>query len=271
VAEITTAIAAKPIRKVEDRAPDMAMKVRQRLRAIMDYAAEQGLIPLNPIPASRRGKRSAERTHLAAITDRQGVGAILRAADVAEVSRGVRRGHLLAVFTAQCIGEIVGARWDEFDRQAETWAIPRARMKRKDAQRGPHVVPLPPQLLALLREWRRTDGDAAIHTSPARHGAGAITREAVEKFYRRTLELTGKHSPHSWRSVFSTWARDAGKGADVIEAQLDHTIGTKQAAAYDRAKRLEIRRELMTWYEGQLLAARDGATIVPLRKATPAS
>jgi len=271
VAEITTAIAAKPIRKVEDSAPDMATKVRQRLRSIMDYAAEQGLIPVNPIPAARRGKRSLPRTHLAAVTDHAGVGAILRTADVAEVSRGVRRAHLLAVFTAQRIGEIVGARWDEFDLQAGTWAIPRARMKRKDAQRGPHVVPLSPHLLALLLEWRRTDGDAAIYASPAPHGAGAITREAVEKFYRRTLELTGRHSPHSWRSVFSTWARDAAKDADVIEAQLDHTIGTKQAAAYDRAKRLEIRRELMMWYEGQLLAARDGATVMPLRKAAPAS
>jgi integrase len=130
----------------------MATKVRQRLRSIMDCAAEQGLIPLDPIPAPRRDKRSAERTHLATITDHQGVGAILRAADVAEASRGVRHAHLLAVFTAQRIGEIVGARWDEFDLQAETWAIPRVRMKRKDAQRGPHEVPLPPHVLALLRE-----------------------------------------------------------------------------------------------------------------------
>ena len=271
VAEITTAIAAKPIRKVEDSAPDMATKVRQRLRSIMDYAAEQGLIPINPIPAARRGKRSAQRTHLAAVTDHAGVGAILRAADVAEISRGVRRAHLLAVFTAQRIGEIVGARWDEFDLQAGAWSIPRERMKRKDAQRGPHVVPLPPQLLALLREWHRADGDGATYAAPAPHGDGPITREAIEKFYRRTLELTGKHSPHSWRSVFSTWGRDAGKDADAVEAQLDHMIGTKQAAAYDRAKRLEIRRALMAWYERQLLSARDGAKVVPLRKATPSS
>ncbi len=81
--------------------------------------------------------------------------------------------------------------------------------------------------------------------------------------------LRGKHSPHSWRSVFSTWGRDAGKDADAVEAQLDHVIGTKQAAAYDRAKRLEIRRALMAWYERQLLTARDGAKVVPLRKATP--
>ena len=271
VAEITAAIAATPIRKVEDSAPDMAKKVRQRLRSIMDYAAEQGLIPINPIPAPRRRKRSTERTHLPAVTDHIGVGAILRAADVAELSRGVRRGHLLAVFTAQRIGEIVGARWDEFDLQAATWSIPRERMKRKDAQRGPHIVPLSPHLLALLREWRRADGNAANYTAPAPQGVGPITREAVEKFYRRTLGLTGKHSPHSWRSVFSTWGRDVGKDADVIEAQLDHMIGTKQAAAYDRAKRLDIRRELMTWYEGQLLTARDGAKVMALRTAPPPS
>jgi integrase len=164
VSEITAAIAARPIRVAEGKAPDMATKVRQRLRAIMDYAAEQGLIAFNPIPAARRGKRLAERKHLAAVTDRSGVGAILRSADIAEVSRGVRRAHLLAVFTAQRVGEIVGAQWDEFDLDAGTWSIPRERMKRKDAQRGPHVVPLPPQLLAQIREWRRT----APERSPAR-------------------------------------------------------------------------------------------------------
>jgi integrase len=268
VSEITAAIAARPIRVAEGKAPDMATKVRQRLRAIMDYAAEQGLIAFNPIPAARRGKRLAERKHLAAVTDRSGVGAILRSADIAEVSRGVRRAHLLAVFTAQRVGEIVGAQWDEFDLDAGTWSIPRERMKRKDAQRGPHVVPLPPQLLAQIREWRRIDGEEPVYAAPAPHGTGAITREAVEKFYRRTLGLTGRHSPHSWRAVFSTWARDAGKDGDIIEAQLDHTVGTKQTAAYDRAKRLEIRRELMSWYERELTAARDGAEVVPLRKGT---
>ena len=271
VSEITAAIAAKPLRKVEDSAPDMATKVRQRLRSIMDFASEQGLIPINPIPARRRGKRVAERTHLAAVTDHNGVGAILRSADAAEISRGVRRAHLLAVYTAQRIGEIVGAQWEEFDLKTGTWAIPRERMKRKDVQRGPHLLPLPPQLWAQIREWRRIDGDSAIYVAPAPNSDRPITREAVEKFYRRGLSLTGKHSPHSWRTVFSTWGREAGKDADVIEAQLDHVIGTKQAAAYDRATRLDIRRGLMSWYEAQLLAARDGAKVVPLHKASSSS
>lgn len=50
--------------------------------------------------------------------------------------------------------------------------------------------------------------------------------------------------------------------ADVVEAQLDHIVGNKVQAAYDRAQRLERQRELMTWYEGTLLGARDGVGVV---------
>ena len=112
-----------------------------------------------------------------------------------------------------------------------------------------------------LAEWRTTDGTDATYICPApRDASKPLTEEAVEKFYRRQLELAGKHSPHSWRSAFSTVCRDAGKDGDTIEAQLDHVVGNKVAAAYDRARRLELRRELMAWYEATLIAARDGAT-----------
>jgi integrase len=97
VAEITTAIAARPIRKVEDSAPDMATKVRQRLRSIMDYAA-----------APHR-----------AITHRAEVGNTARGRCRRDQPRRASR-HLLAAFTPQRIGEIVSARWDEFDLQ---WSV----------------------------------------------------------------------------------------------------------------------------------------------------
>ena len=122
-------------------------------------------------------------------------------------------------------------------------------------------------LLAAMHEWRRVDGDGATFVCPAPRGDAPITREAVEKFYRRGLKLTGKHSPHSWRSVLSTWANDAGEDADAVEAQLDHATGGKVKAAYDRAKRLQRRADLMAWHEDALIAARDGAKVVPISKA----
>lgn len=266
VARITARIVAPTMRKAERVAPDMAKKVRARLRAILDYAVEEGQITANPIPAPRRTKSANKRKHLPAVLDREGVGQILRAADKAELSRGVRRAHLLAVFTAQRIGEIVGAEWSEIDFTTATWTIPRSRMKRKDVERGPHVLPIPPRLLSMMQEWKRVDGDDARWVCPAPQGKGTITREAVEKFYRRGLGLAGKHSPHSWRSVFDTWSGDAGKGREGIDAQLDHVIGNKVRQAYDRANRLELRRPLLAWYESEIVAARDGAQVLPLKR-----
>jgi integrase len=259
VAAISATIVAPALRKVERSAPDMGTKVLQRLRAILDHAVEERLIHGNPLPASRRRKRNT-RSHYPAVVDRDGVGAILSVSDKAEVSRGVRRAHLMLAVLTQRISETVGATWSEFDLSSGTWAIPRNRMKRKEPERGAHLVPIPPQLLAQMREWRRADGENAEFVCPAPGGERPITREAVEKFYRRTLKLTGKHSPHSWRSVIKTWVENAEKSTDAVEAQLDHIIGGKIAASYDRANRLAVRRELIAWYEGELIAARDGAT-----------
>ena len=51
----------------------------------------------------------------------------------------------------------------------------------------------------------------------------------------------------------------------MVESQLDHLVGSKIAQAYDRSKRVELRRELMTWYEQTLIVARDGAQVISLR------
>jgi integrase len=266
VAEITAAIAAPHLRRIERAAPDMAKKVRQRLRSILDYAVEDGVIAGNPIPAPRRRKHAGGRPHLPATLTKNAVGAILRAADKADVGKGVRRAHLLAAFTAQRIGEIVGATWDEIDMQSAVWSIPRDRMKRKDVERGSHQVPLPPVLFTMVKEWHRVDGQGAVYVCPSPTGHASITREAVEKFYRRGLELSGKHSPHSWRSVLSTWANDAGEDPDAVEAQLDHVTGSPTKVSYDRAKRLARRADLMAWHEQALIAARDGAKVIGLKR-----
>ena len=190
----------------------MAVKVRQRLRAIFDYAVEHGQLAGNPLPASRR-RAKTDRRHYPAVNDRIEIGAILRAANNAELSRGVRRAHYLVVYTCQRIGEIVPAQWSEFDQDGGVWSIPRGRMKRKDAERGDHLIPIPPRLLKMLRDWRETDDDGSSYVCPGpRDHSRAVTIEAVEKFYRRGLALANKHSPHSWRSVFSTWVRERWQG-----------------------------------------------------------
>ena len=266
VSEINAALVAPILAKVEHRAPLMFEKVRARLHRILDHAVTRGAIERNPLPRPEPERRGARR-HFPAVTGLTGVGAILRAARAADPSKGIQRAHVLLAFTGQRVSEVVGAGWSEFDFDAGTWTIPRERMKRKDEGRGPHQVPVPPGLVTHLREWKAADGaDSTLVCAAPRDSSRPVTPEGVEKFYRDALGLQGKHSPHSWRSAFSTIARDAGKDGDVVEAQLDHVVGNSVASAYDRAKRFELRRSLMRWYEGQLIAARDGATVLELNR-----
>ena len=264
VEQITAAITSPVLRKIEAKAPAMEEKVHRRLYAIMDYAVEVGALRQNPLP--RRRARKSSTKHFPAVVDLPGIGAILRKSAASDPCRGIQRAHVLLAFTAQRVSEVVGARWGEFDLTAQTWAIPRVRMKKKDAERGPHLVPLPANLAAQLHQWQVDDNSKGEFVCPApRDPAKSVTPEACEKHYRDALGLGGKHSPHSWRSAFKTVCSEAGKEKDVVESQLDHQAGTKVESAYDRAKRLDLRRELMTWYEATLIAARDGARVVPLQ------
>ncbi|MEJ7669974.1 MAG: integrase arm-type DNA-binding domain-containing protein [Casimicrobiaceae bacterium] len=266
ISSVVARVTAPVLHAVEVSAPMMEEKVARRLNAIMDFAVELGALELNPLPRRRRGK--VDRKHFPAVTHLPELGEILRAARAADPCKGIQRAHVLLAFTAQRVGEIVGATWDEVDLHSAVWAIPRDRMKRKDVERGPHQIPIPPALMTMLREWREADGPNAVFVCPApRNPSKPITPEALEKYYRNALNLAGRHSPHSWRSAFSTVAREAGKDGDTVEAQLDHVVGSKVASAYDRSRRLDLRRELMRWYETQLIAARDGKQVVASHEA----
>jgi integrase len=266
VAKIDAPTVARVLARVDRESVSMSKKVRTRVRAIFDHAITEGLITLSPVPATRRRTAGAKRNY-PAVTKREGVGEILRDARKADVCRGIKRAHEIIAVTAQRSGEIVPAEWAEFDldSDAPTWTIPRSRMKMKKGERGDHLVPLPPRLRALLKLWKAEDGDSALYVCPAPRSKGHVTADALEKFYRRTLGLAGKHVPHSWRRVWKTWGGDAGKPFDALEAQLDHiNIGDKIAGSYDEAARLDPRREIAAWYEGELTAARDGAEVIPL-------
>ncbi len=74
-----------------------------------------------------------------------------------------------------------------------------------------------------VRAWQyryRLDGKEQVAT---RQAFAVVAADWVEKFYSRALVLAGKHSPHSWRSVLSTWANEAGKDTGAVEAQLDRS------------------------------------------------
>lgn len=262
VASITPAIVAMAIEDIHKRdVLETATRILQHLNGVFRYAQAKGLCRDNPAgPAREILPRKKDNGRMPALLDWNSLGDVLRRAEMARLSPSVRMAHRLCAFSSARIGNVVNAEWREFhlDDEQPVWIIPRAKMK-VATRNIDHRIPLCPEIAAELRQWREIFGSRGF-VFPSPQGGKHIGRESIEKVYRVTLKLAGKHSPHGWRSAFSTLARDQGFARDVIEGQLDHEV----ARAYDRGERFTQRVELFNWWGEHLAAAQRGAKIIPL-------
>lgn len=266
IASITPAIVAKAVEDINKRdVLETATRILQHLNGVFRYAQAKGLCRDNPAgPAREILPRKKDNGRMPALLDWASLGDLLRRAEMARLSPSVRMAHRLCAFTSARIGNVVNAEWREFrlDDEQPVWIIPRAKMKvaTRDID---HRIPLSPEIAAELRQWQKVFGSRGF-TFPSPQGGKHIGRESIEKVYRVTLKLKGKHSPHGWRSAFSTLARDQGFARDVVELALDHAHDNDVARAYDRGERFTQRVKLFNWWGEQLAAAQRGAKIIPL-------
>jgi integrase len=260
IQECSHALVASVVEKLGERV-DTALKVRQICMGVFRYAQAKGLfVGENPAIAAREviARRKLKGRRPALLTWAE-LGDLLRRAEAANLSSAVRMAHRLCAFTATRIGNVISAEWTEFDLDADQpmWVIARAKMKAQN-RHFDHKVILGAQIAGELRQWRKAIGGAGQVFPAVAGGSKHISPEAIEKAYRVTLGLKGKHSPHGWRSAFSTLARDNGFGRDAVELALDHVHDEAVARAYDRGQRLLERVKLADWWCQELVKAERG-------------
>ena len=266
IASITPAIVAKAIEDIHKRdVLETATRILQHMNGVFRYAQAKGLCRDNPaLPARELLPRKKNAGRMPALLDFPSLGDVLRRAEASRISPSVRMAQRLIAFTATRIANVVEAQWKEFhlDDEQPVWIIPRKKMKvtTRDID---HRVPLSPEIVSELRRWGETFGRRGF-LFPSPQGGKHIGCESIEKVYRVTLGLSGKHCPHGWRSAFSTLARDNGFERDVVELALDHAHDNEVARAYDRGERFNERVKLYNWWGKQLVAAQHGAKVIPL-------
>jgi integrase len=223
---------------------ETATRLRQRIEAVLDFAAVHGLADGARNPARWKGtldkvlpaprKVTARQHHAAApYADVPRIMAAL--AEMTHVSALCLR---FAILTAARSGEARGCRWDEIDFEAATWTIPAHRMK---AAR-PHRVPLSDAALSILRTMQALRRPGADLVFPGGRGS-LLSDVAVNK----TLHAVAPGvTVHGFRSAFRTWAEEqTSYPRSVTEAALAHANADKVEAAYQRSDLFERRRELM--------------------------
>ena len=268
IESITPSVIAKAIETINKRdVLETATRILQHLNGVFRYAQAKGLCEINSAaPVKEILPRKKTNGRMPALLDWNSLGALLRAAEAARLSPSVRTAHRLLAFSATRISNVVQAEWKEFDLDADIpiWVIPRAKMK-DHTRVGDHRIPLGPQITAELKQWGKLFGRKG-YVFPSPTGNQFISRESLEKAYRVTLNMSGKHAPHGWRSAFSTLARDNGFEQDVVELALDHAHGNEVVRAYDRGERFTQRVGLYKWWGEKLTQAQNGAEVIELTK-----
>ena len=235
---ITTADVIAVLSPIWTTTPRLARRIRQRIAAVMKWAAAEGYRDDNPAgdavvaalpsvkvrPVHRRALPYAE------------VAAAIAAVRGSARGTAVRLGFEFMVLTAVRSGEARLARWEDIDLDAAAWTIPAAAMKASRA----HRVPLSDRAVAVLGE-AGAGRTGWVFPSPVTGGAFA------DNWLRLPLAALGiAATPHGFRSSFRDWAAentDAPRA--VMEAALAHANPDPTEAAYARSDLFERRRPLM--------------------------
>ena len=236
---------------VDKKIKNSAQKVYQSINKTFKYAVANGYTSRNPASDFDVKEIIGKITqnHYPIITDTKGIRKLLNSINNYGGEFSTKNALIFMAHTFVRPTNIRLALWDEIDLENRQWVIPAHKMKTNNE----HIVPLSRQMLELLKEVKKYNGDS-MYLFPS--GKSLNTPLSDGTFLRaiRKMGYTKEDfTPHGFRGMFSTLANEKSDFPhEVIEIQLAHSVGSRVSQAYNRAQYLDQRVELMQWWSDYL-------------------
>lgn len=262
VAEISPAELLDVLRAIEQRgALEVAARVLQRCGAVFRYAISTSRARTNPAADLKGALKPPVKRHYAALDARE-LPLFLQCLDAFPGDKTTELATKLLLLTFVRTGELIAARWDEFDLEAKIWRVPADRMKMKVE----HLVPLSDQALEILAELKPITGRADLLFPNRRDIHKPMSNNTILRGLKR-MGYLGKATGHGFRTTASTVLNEMGFESDAIERQLAHGERNTVRAAYNRAKYLSTRTEIMQAWANHLDSVKDDSErVVPIHR-----
>ena len=239
VSEVTSADVLEILTSLWHRKAATAKRVRQRLRAVLEWAVAMEFRMDNPCDriGPVLGPQQDVTEHMQALPHRE-VAAVIRRVRASAAVPAAKLALEFLVLTAARWGEVRWAEWEEIDRDGRVWTVPARRAKTNRR----HRVPLCGRALEILEAAQALEEE----TGPLvfTHGGGKPLHDSQLRRLLRELGIAAV--PHGFRSSFRDWAgEETDHPREVIEAALAHVVRNHVEAAYARSDLFERRRLLM--------------------------
>jgi integrase len=265
IADIEAPDIVAMVRLIDARnARDIAKRALQTTGQIFRYGIAHGYAKRNPAAdiQPRDILKATHRVNFARI-DAKELPDLLRKLETYPGKHLTRLAIQLMALTFVRTGELIGAKWSEFDFNAARWNVPAERMKMKT----PHIVPLSRQSLDVLSALRDLAGNGEWVFPGDRSGERTMSNNTILKGLER-MGYKGRMTGHGFRGLASTILHERDYPHEHIELQLAHTPRNAVSAAYNHALYLKPQVKMMQDWADFLEQTRRGARVLPFREST---
>jgi integrase len=242
VAAVDTALVMKVLQPIWTTKTETATRLRSRIESILGWATVSKY-RTGENPARWRGHLDnllAKRSKVKKVAHHPALPYAEMGAFVRELRKQDGMGATaleFTILTAARTGEVIGARWDEFDLPSKTWTIPPERMKAEKE----HLVPLCDRAIEILKELQPLGGEFVF---PGLKPGKPLSNMAMLALLKRMDR--GDLTVHGFRSTFRDWAAEqTAYPHEMAEMALAHAVGNKTEAAYRRGNLFKKRILMM--------------------------
>ena len=272
IAQIHAMELLSALHKVEERgALETADRALMLARQVWDYWLPTAGVEQRNITEGLKARLTPYRSKsFAAIVEPKRFGDLMRAIQTYKGGPIVRTALQLAPLLYQRPGNLRMMEWAELDLNAALWTIPSMKMKRtkEEKENGEaHIVPLPVQAVALLRNIQPLTG----HGVYVFHGERSHDRPISDNSVRSALYALGFGKEQSWHG-FRASARtmlvdELNLDHLAIEANLAHAVKDSNGRSYNRTHYLKQRFEQIQQWADYLDKLARGANVIQFKAA----
>lgn len=219
-------------------ASDMARRAIRQTGQIFKQAIREGLITHNPANDLTEALQPHKVKHHSRITSQQ-LPKLLQDINAYDGDVLIKLGLWFMCYTFVRTQELRFMEWVEIDYKAKVWRIPADKMKMD----RPHLVPLAPQVMALLEQIKAlgfSDKYVFFNISTRKPYS---TNGFITALWR--MGYKGKMTGHGFRGLASTTLHEQEYMHEAIELQLAHEKENKVSKAYNGAQHLPYRTKMM--------------------------
>lgn len=238
---------------------ETATRLREKIQLIYAYAVTQGVIaPAENFMAPGVANfklPTPRRRHHAALLDPPRIGQLLRDCHAYTGHFITRCALQLMPLLFQRPGQVRKMEWSQLNLDTGIWRCPPEIMKMTNARRlagdiEDHIVPLPAQAVAILRDlYSLTGPTGPVFKSVSRRSEksrfisdNTINAALRAMGYDTQKDITG----HGFRAMARSLIRERlGWDKEVIERHLAHGSSEELGEAYDRTRFIDQRRQMV--------------------------